>query len=195
MTFDAIMAVYKGSDAEATKALYARLLTFAPRGVVAVNLMRTCKASERAKVYRGGARGRGSYRSMAYEKKDWSIGELCCALRDNPDVAQSWGWGFDKKAIGFEHVLYVDLPGVGQVSFHTEHRRDGPDYAGTWDGARGTAPTRICMWVEAVLDGREATNQGEKDVARQDRDQGDAAAGLGKEQAGPPEPVQQALDL
>jgi hypothetical protein len=156
VTLEEILAVYEGSSGDATKALYALLEAFAPRGVVAMNLFRTCKASARAKVYRGGQRGRGSYRSMAYEKKDWSIAELARAMVQNPDVIESWGWGFDHKSVGYEHVLYVDVPGCGQVSFHTATRRDGFDYAGEWDGATGTAPYRIARWIEAILAGREA---------------------------------------
>jgi hypothetical protein len=193
MTFDDILAVYAGSDAEATKALYARLLTFAPRGVVAVNLLRTCKASERAKKYRGKpGRGQPTYRQMAYDKKDWSIGELCRALRDAPDVVPSWGWGRDPKAIGFENVLYVDIPGAGQVSFHTEHRRDGADYGGVWNGVRLQAPNRICKWAEAILAGREVTNEGEQDGiptrAEGTRSEGDAGGQGGQER-------QEAFDL
>ena len=190
-----IIKVYEGSDGDATKALYARLAVMAPRGPIAMNLLRTCKASERAKVYRDGARGRGSYRAMAYDKKDWAIGELCRALRDGDGVVPSWGWGFDVKAIGFEHVLYVDIPGAGQVSFHTSYRKDGPDYAGAWDGVRGVAPRRICRWTEAVLDGRDLTSEGENDGSRNDRNETGAAPRVGEEQAGAAEPGQEAFDL
>lgn len=163
-TFDDVMATYRGSDGDATRALYARLEQFAPRGTVAVNLLRAAKASERAKVYRGGERGRGSYRGMAYGKKDWALGELCRALTAGPDVVPSWGWAADPATIGFEQVLYIDLPGAGQVSFHTSYRKDGPDYAGRWDGVRHAAARRICLWAAAVLDGREvSTSEGGDD--------------------------------
>src|ERR1700682_5951159 len=164
MTFEDILAVYNGSDGEATKALYARLIaTDMVRGQIAVNLLRTCKASERAKKYRGKpGRGGPSYRAMAYEKKDWSINELCRALVQS-EVIESWGWGFDAKAIGFEHVLYCNIPGFGQVSFHTSYRKDGHDYAGVWDQVRNEAPNRICRFAEAVLNGRDLTNEGGND--------------------------------
>lgn len=179
MTFDEILAVFSGSDADATKALYARLLTFAPRGLVAVNLMRASKASERAKKYRGGTRGGPSYRTLAYDKKDWAIGELCRALVGNPDVAPSWGWGRDENTRGFEDVLYVDIPGAGQVSFHVSYRKDGPDYPGAWDGIKGVGARRIARWVEAILAGREvfvSTSKEESNVARHDRTEGADAA-------------------
>lgn len=64
--------VYAGSDGELTKRYYSELETKGPIGLVAMNLFRAQKCSARAKVYRGGVRGRGSYKSMAYERKSWS---------------------------------------------------------------------------------------------------------------------------
>lgn len=190
MTFDDIQKVYNGSSGAATRGLYARLEEMAPRGLVAMNLLRTCKASERAKVYRG-----GGFRAMAYDKKDWAIGELCRALVATEDLDVVWGWGFDAKAIGFEHVLYVDIPGAGQVSFHTSYRRDGPDYAGAWDGIKGAAALRICRWTEAVLDGREvSTSEGGECDGLSTGTEGAAAEGDAR---GPfqPEGRQEAFDL
>ncbi len=174
---------YNGSDAGKTRAVFLRLLERGPIGDVAVNLFRTAKASERAKKYRG-----SSVRA-AYDKKDWSIGELCRALVIHENLAISWGWGRDPKAIGFENVLYVDLPGGhGQVSFHTGYRRDGPDYAGGWDGVRGQTAPRIIKFANAVLLG-EPLNR-EEDHATQRR-RTEAAAAPGAEGGEP----QQALDL
>lgn len=146
-TFIDIMQVYDGSNGDATKALYARLDKQGAAGIVAMNLFRACKASARAKVYRG-----GGYRGMAYEKKDWSLGNLCQALRKDAEaLGVRWGWGLDAKAIGFEHVLYIDMP-TGQCSFHNARRHDGcPDYHGEWDKVREMAPTRICQWIVKIL--------------------------------------------
>lgn len=197
MTIDEIIKILDGSDADATRALYARLLDHPPRGIVAVNLMRAVKASERAKKYRGrsgGGKGK-SYRSLAYDKKDWALGELCRALVEADDVVPSWGWGTDPKAIGFENVLYVDVPGCGQVSFHTSYRKDGPDYPGAWDGVNGAAGRRVCPWAAMILAGIEVSNEGAKDVARQDRTEGAAAPGAAQPEPGVSEDRQAALDL
>lgn len=141
-----IITIYKGSNGEATKALYAELEQIGPLGVVALNLFRACKASERAKVYRG-----RNYKGAAYDKKQWSMGNLCTVLSDAKLAGGiSWGWGADVETIAFPNVLYVDLP-TGQVSFHTAVRGAGPDYAGTWDGVRGASPDRICRFVDRVL--------------------------------------------
>lgn len=120
-------------------------------GHVAVNLFRACKASERAKVYRGGQRGNGSYRGMAYDRKQWAMDNLCRALGEHAGILGiSWGWGTDDKQPMHRDVLYVDLP-TGQVSFHTAGRGKGPDYLHQWDGVPGQGPDRVCRWVARVL--------------------------------------------
>lgn len=152
--FANVLGIYVGSDGDATKALYADLEQLGPAGVVAINLFRACKASERAKVYRSGARGRGSYRAMAYDKKQWSMEQLCRALAAWTKNPVLWGWGIDRRLKGrgapHYHVLYVDLP-TGQVSFHTADRCSGPDYAGEWDGTVKQSPARICRWIDHLF--------------------------------------------
>lgn len=148
-------AIFEGSDGEATKALYAALQERGPVGMVALNLFRACKCSCRAKVYRGGIRGRGSYRSMAYERKQWSIDQLVQVLllldRFADPTGIRWGWKHDPAQPVHAWVLYVDLPS-GQVSFHTERRGIGPDYIGEWDGQHASAD-RIIAFAAAVLSG------------------------------------------
>jgi hypothetical protein len=147
---------YRGSDGDATHALYARLGQHGPAGVVAVNLFRAQKASERAKVYRGGARGRGSFRAMAYDRKGWAIGNLCTTLATHAGaLGIVWGWGFDPDQPVHRLVLYVDLPS-GQVSFHAAERGPGPDYPASWDGVPAISPQRILTWIGRLLDGAEA---------------------------------------
>jgi hypothetical protein len=149
-----VYRIYRGSDGEATKALYAELQQHGVIGALAVELFRAQKASERAKVYRGGVRGRGSYRGMAYDRKQWAMDNLCKALAQSCSLLQ-WGWGLDEKQEFHRHVLYVDLP-TGQVSFHTSQRGVGPDYGKPWDGAPCQSPERIIHWVAEVLAPQEA---------------------------------------
>lgn len=156
MTFSDLLAIYEGSNGEATKALYAELEPIGPIGLIATNLFRAHKASARAKVYRGGERGRGSYRSMAYDRKEWSLGNLQDVLtRYGTELGIAWGWKEDPAQEFHRWVLYVDLP-TGQVSFHTAHQGSGPDYSGAWDGVRDQGPTRICMFIARVLERRAA---------------------------------------
>jgi hypothetical protein len=147
--------VYKGSDAAVTKAYYADLAAVGLVGTVAVNLFRALKASTRAKVYRGGIAGRGSFRSMAYDHKGWSMKNLCNTLCDHADdLGIRFGWQKDPSTLlrgQVSWVLYVDIP-TGQVSFHSPVRYGGPDYEGKWDGVRTASCTRILAFCDQVLE-------------------------------------------
>ena len=132
-----VWRIYEGSDGEQTRALYAELSSLGPIGAVAVNLFRAEKCSTRAKVYRGGIPGKGSYRRMAYDRKTWSLSNLCAVLGSHAlELGIRWGWRRDRKSVNFEWVLYVDVPGHGQASFHSPERFAGPDYPGEYDGSR-----------------------------------------------------------
>jgi len=90
---------------------------------------------------------------MAYERKEWSIGNLVTILeRQAEALAIRWGWQEDPATPVFAWVLYVDLP-TGQVSFHTSARGAGPQYDVGWDGFRGASPGRIIRWCEVILAG------------------------------------------
>lgn len=147
-----ISKIYFGSNGESTTKLYRRLEELGPIGVVAVNLFRACKASERAKVYRG----RG-FRDAAYDRKQWSMDNLCAALAEHGAGVgvTSWGWGLDDKTPKYSHVLYIEIP-TGQVSFHNASRGAGPDYGKEWDGAKGQGATRIIRWCTNLLEQRQA---------------------------------------
>jgi photosystem II stability/assembly factor-like uncharacterized protein len=149
MTLDEILQVYRASDGEATRRMYAALEACGHRGLIAVNLLRACKTSERAKKYR---RGPG-HKTAAYQTKDWSIGNLAQLLVTD-DCGFSWGWAIDAELQARDdphhHIVYLELP-TGQVSFHVGARHGGPDYAGSWDGVKDVAADRICRWAAAVL--------------------------------------------
>lgn len=150
MNYAEIAAVYNASSPEETKALYNRLNVRGGIGVIATNLLRACKNSERAKKYRGG-NSNGSYRKQAYDRKQWSIENLDRELRAHAEaIGIVWGWGRDEKQFRHDAVLYVELP-TGQVSFHTEARGMGPDFTGKWDEVRGQGATRIIKFAVMVL--------------------------------------------
>lgn len=146
------LEVYGTSDGSLTRAFYAELEKRGAAGLVAMNLFRAQKCSSRAKVYRGGVRGKGSYRGMAYERKQWSLDNLVKILSEQAQsLGIRWGWKIDHNIVfGCEPswVLYVDLP-QGQVSFHAPVRGGGPDYKGEWDREHKSAE-RIVMYAEAV---------------------------------------------
>lgn len=162
--YASVLAVYNGSDGEATRQIYFRLeIDCGTAGLIALNLFRATKCSERAKIYRG-----RSYKGAAYDRKQWSIANLCKVLNydDARELGLIWGWGVDdemkKRGEPFVHVLYIETP-HGQVSFHSDNRiGDCPDFQGAWDRARGEGPSRVCHWVSALLIGaaREKTKAG-----------------------------------
>jgi hypothetical protein len=141
-----VTGVYEGSDALATRALYAELTAVGRSGELAVNLMRACKKSERAKVYRG-----RHYRESSYDGKQWAMGEICRLLVYYPELVEAWGWGEDTKQAFHTWVLYVELP-QGQVSFHTAARGEGPNYFKPWDGQVGFSPGRIVTFAAQLLE-------------------------------------------
>jgi len=147
---------YKGSDAEVTRALYRDLASLGPQGMIALNLFRAQKSSERAKKYRGGIRGKGSYREMAYSRKNWSLEQLCMCLKANPVF--TYGWKKDPGNEFYPWVLYVDLP-TGQVSFHSFIRGEGPDYPGNWDHEKGMSPQRIISFCDSLLGNTELSRR------------------------------------
>lgn len=144
--------VFEGSEAEVTKAYYAALAARGPAGDVAVNLMRAQKCSTRAKRYRGGIRGVGSYRSMAYETKSWAMVNLCKVLDTHgKQLKIRFGWKPDPTVIFGERpswVLYIDLP-QGQVSFHSPSRLSDHGYAGEWDRER-RSEERVLAFCDSV---------------------------------------------
>lgn len=157
---------FHDNDGARTKALYDKLFAIGPAGGIAVNLLRIAKNSRGGKKKTYSGRGRRS----AYDSKDWAIGELCRALVSHADaLGIVWGWGYDAKAIAYEHVLYVELPDHGQVSFHTHSRREGPDYAGQWDGVKDVCAARVIGWAQFIFNG-------ERHVGEKDRRQGSTSS-------------------
>lgn len=147
----ATSAVYYGSDGAATRRYLRVLEQSVGHGRIAAQLFRAQKASARAKVYRTPRGSTVSYRAAAYRRKEESLAILCLCLAGSN---MTWGWGEDRDNAVAPWVLYVELPGVGQVSFHAPHRGSGPDFAGKWDGAAGRSESRVVAFCEAVLSER-----------------------------------------
>ena len=142
------LEIFEGSNGDDTKELYAALEKLGPVGHVALNLFRAQKCSGRAKVYKG--RGSREWKSNAYERKNWSLGNLCFVLAEHAEpLGIRWGWKEDAEQEFHRWVLYVEIP-TGQVSFHAEKRLCDVDYSGAWDGSRQSAQ-RIVSWVTQLL--------------------------------------------
>src|SRR5258708_35843146 len=117
--------IFAGSDGAATRMYLAALKRRGPSGDVAMHLFRAQKASTRAKRYRGGLKGVGSFSSLAYGVKERSLEDLCRILAMYGQTLHiKFGWKQDagvKFGGRVSWVLYVDLPG-GQGSCHSPER-------------------------------------------------------------------------
>lgn len=143
--------VFATSDGDFTKRYYEYLKSKGVLGVIAMNLFRAQKCSTRAKVYR-----RSSHKHNAYDRKKWSIDQLCEVLIQFGEPAGiTFGWKADPKVkFGGEdditsQVFYIDLP-QGQVSFHCRERGKGPEYTKEWDGVRGMSQQRIIEFCNSL---------------------------------------------
>lgn len=142
--------IFEGSNGTVTRAYYAELEKRGPEGFIAMNLFRAQKCSTRAKMYRGGVRGGDSYRAMAYERKQWSLGLLAEALEMHGEkLGIVWGWATDSTQDFNPWVMYIELP-QGQVSFHSPTRGKGPAYGKPWDGQRESG-RRILQFCDQVF--------------------------------------------
>lgn len=144
--------VYEGSDGAQTRRLYGALKKVGPVGLIALNLFRAQKCSRRAKKYGPYAGvGGSSFRDLAYERKAYSLQQLVAVLFEHAAaLGFRYGWGVDDGQMRNRWVLYIDIPQIGQVSFHSPERYDGPDYPEGWDGKR-LSEQRIIKFCNGCL--------------------------------------------
>jgi hypothetical protein len=80
---------------------------------------------------------------------------LCAALALHAaSLRISWGWKPDEGVVfGCDPswVLYVELPEIGQISFHSPSRGKGPEYPGEWDGEKGAGVQRVIYLAARIL--------------------------------------------
>ena len=72
------------------------------------------------------------------------------------EISKSQGWVFGVQpfdAIQTTHIIYFDIPGVGQVSWHYSPREPLPVYPGQWDGQEGSTLPKLAAAVSALLTG------------------------------------------
>jgi len=138
--------VFASSDGAFTRKYYAALTERGLMGVIALNLFRAQKCSTRAKKYR-----RDGSRSAAYDRKRYSMSQLCRILEEglHQGLCIRYGWKQDPANTFVPWVLYIDLP-QGQVSFHSPDRLAGPDYAGEWD-RKHASESRILGFCDSVF--------------------------------------------
>jgi hypothetical protein len=84
-----------------------------------------------AKKYHGGDIGGYTYDQIAYWGKHDGIMQLADICR-----LESWTYGIQESGVyGVTHVIYFELPGVEQISWHflPPAGHDLPEYLGVWD--------------------------------------------------------------
>ena len=115
------------------------------RGALAVTLFQAFYSSKKAKSYRR------RFKSETYSRKSQAlmrVNHWCDRLSIN--TVEGYGWKRDNSTPGFEWVYYVDLSGIGQVSFHSADRGEGPDYDGEWDRVRASGE-RVSAFCDQIL--------------------------------------------
>ena len=92
-----------------------------------------------AKRYFGGDCGGRTYADINYERKCASIVALMA-------IAQTEGWmfGVQPSDVGnTTHIIYFEIPGAGQVSWHYSPNEVLPVYPGRWDGKAGSTLAKL----------------------------------------------------
>lgn len=141
-------AIYRGSNGAETRQLYSSLLSRGSVGAIAMHLFRAQKSSKRAKKY-GPC---GEYQKLAYQRKAQSLKALATVVGNYGEkFGIGYGWKIDEDQPLNKWVLYVEIPRIGQVSFHSPERYSGPDYPGKFDGCRGASEERILKFCDEVL--------------------------------------------
>jgi hypothetical protein len=100
-----------------------------------------------AKRYFGGDCNGYTYAEIAYSKKSEKIEELI-------ELSKSEGWVFGVQPSDVKdttHIIYFEIPGVGQVSWHYSPKEPLPVYSGTWDGKAGSTLPKLDAAISALF--------------------------------------------
>jgi hypothetical protein len=100
-----------------------------------------------AKRYYGGDLGGYTYAQVNYFKKASLIQELIQIA-----AGQGWVYGVHQSNVAdTTHIIYFELPGVGQISWHFSPRKELPYYKGIWDRDRKSALPKLEAAINALF--------------------------------------------
>jgi|SRR5271157_3843636 len=102
-----------------------------------------------AKRYFGGNGGGYTFAEISYHQKHINIDTLI-------EICRLEGWVFGVQpcsAISTTHIIYFEIPGVGQVSWHYSPRGPLPIYSGQWDGKDGSTLPKLEVAIFVMLTG------------------------------------------
>jgi hypothetical protein len=91
----------------------------------------------------------GEWRDKKYAEKSELILQLVNLCREN-----SWIFGKHESETYPRWIVYFELPGCDQISFHTSLKcpDDIPDYASDWDGIRNSTLCKLEKAISAMFD-------------------------------------------
>ena len=97
----------------------------------------------------------GEWSYYHYEKKHLHIHELIILCQE-----QGWIYGKHKSdAFGVQWIVYFELPGCEQISFHANLDCECPDYAGQWDGKQHSTLNKLEAAITELLKGNDHGKQ------------------------------------
>ena len=135
---------FKTTKADETVAYQNELILRGELGQIAFGLFRAQKRSTKAKSYRG------AMRRNSYDGKGEALQYLDAALTLwDAEFGINWGWKKDPKQEYHNQVLYVELPGHGQCSFHSSAAAGPKQFGGEWDSSKPVIETvlEFCDFV------------------------------------------------
>lgn len=94
-----------------------------------------------------GKKYRGEWSTTYYAKKTALIHELI-------EICKEAGWthGAHKSDVSYPtHIVYFELPGCEQISFHTNLRTEIPTYEKEWDGKRESTLGKLEVAIDSFL--------------------------------------------
>ncbi len=144
--------VYQENNAPTTRLLFSRLKKLGSLGLLAVELLRAQKNSDRGKLQGYKKSKVFNYSGVSYGRKAKALSNIARILLEN-NLGIKWGWGEDPAEFKIPWVLYLELP-TGQVSFHNRKRYEGPDYEGQWD-KKNASCERILEFCDRLLEAEE----------------------------------------
>ena len=100
-----------------------------------------------AKRYFGGDCGGFTYAQVNYARKCLGIEALIGIAK-----SEEWTFGVQPSDVGqTTGIIYFDIPGVGQVSWHYSPTEPLPVYPGAWDGQAGSTLPKLGVATAALL--------------------------------------------
>lgn len=116
--------IFRQNDSEVTKGWYDEMNKRGVEGQLAVALFRAQKSWDNVEKWPV-----SRFSEQKNNHRRWSLSEVCRILSEHPDLCP-WGWGKEDHLAtpAWPHVLHLELPRCGSLTFFCEVRLQGPDH-------------------------------------------------------------------